>query len=90
MSRETLTLKDFEDAVNAAIAQLYIMYKHNGGNEAHRLTVLLLKNANSFSPYIEELVATCLLASDQVDNHLNNALLVKIQPLVEAIEKDKS
>jgi hypothetical protein len=50
------SIEDFENALKQCSANLYIMYKNNGGDETSRTVIALLSNIAILSPYLEEVL----------------------------------
>jgi hypothetical protein len=83
--KDQLTITEFEQAVDNAVAHLYIMYKNNGGDEAQRTVKVLLKNIHKISPYLDKVVET--VSSSRPEFRPDAELFRVIQPIIDALKE---
>lgn len=81
-----LSVKDYEDSLRSCVAQLLIVYKHNGGDESERVVARLLECIHSLSTYLEELSAAVLDTCGEVSPEKEKALLDIIRPVLDVIQ----
>lgn len=85
MQRQDLSLKDFENAVDNTVDNLYIMYKENGGNQTYQTVKVLLRNIHRISPWLEDMMQAIL------DKDPENVKLLRVaQPIVDAMKESSN
>lgn len=85
MQRQDLSLKDFENAVDNTVDNLYIMYKENGGNQTYQTVKVLLRNIHRISPWLEDMMQAIL------DKDPENVKLLRVaQPIVDAMKESNN
>lgn len=79
------TVQDCEDALRSMVDQLYIMYTQNGGEEASRTVMQLLKNIHRLSPWLEDIAKQ----AEQSDGFWNygSKLREQMKPVLEVVKE---